>query len=101
MGALIEKLLSDGTKVTSGTSAKKTELPLHKKLIKIEDLVPGGVTPDDAEKSKPHSDIFHAALKDLGDPPTSGTMTLGDSRYDAEAAVKVGLRPIGVLCGGF
>lgn len=28
-------------------------------------------------------------------------MTVGDSPYDAEAALRAGIRPIGVLCGGF
>ena len=28
-------------------------------------------------------------------------MAVGDSPYDAEAAAKAGIAPVGVLCGGF
>jgi len=28
-------------------------------------------------------------------------VVIGDTPYDAQAAVKAGVRPIGVLCGGF
>jgi phosphoglycolate phosphatase-like HAD superfamily hydrolase len=53
------------------------------------------------EKSKPHPDIFAAALKEVGNPPVTEVIVVGDTPYDAEAAGKLNLRTIGVLCGGW
>jgi phosphoglycolate phosphatase-like HAD superfamily hydrolase len=66
----------------------------------ISDLIGAQTSSDDAERSKPHPDIFDAALSQLG-LPTEQVLVVGDSPYDAEAAGKIGLRTIGVLCGGF
>lgn len=56
----------------------------------------------DAERSKPHPDIFEAALGKLGaDVPREKVIVVGDSPHDAEAAGKANLRTVGVLCGGF
>ena len=56
---------------------------------------------DDADKSKPHPDIFEAALAALGDLKANEALVIGDTPYDAEAAGKINLRTVGVLCGGF
>ena len=37
----------------------------------------------------------------LSDLKPEEVIVIGDTPYDAEAAAKVGLRTIGVLCGGF
>jgi len=72
-----------------------------KKLARIEDLIEVETSADDAEKSKPHPDIFAAALKELGNPPVEEILVVGDTPYDAEAAGKMNLRTIGFLCGGW
>jgi HAD-hyrolase-like len=56
---------------------------------------------DDADRSKPHPDIFAAALKRLGDVDFRNVLVVGDTPYDVEAAAKLNLRTVGVLCGGF
>jgi len=71
-----------------------------KEIAQITDLVEEETTSDDAEKSKPHPDIFEAALDRLG-MDAGEAIAIGDSPYDAQAAGKIGLRTIGVLCGGF
>jgi phosphoglycolate phosphatase-like HAD superfamily hydrolase len=56
----------------------------------------------DAERSKPHPDIFEAALDRLGKKITrEHAIVVGDSPHDAEAAKRAGLRTVGVRCGGF
>ena len=57
-------------------------------------------TSEDAGRSKLHSDIFQAVLKKLGAAP-GDAVTVGDTPYDASAAVKAGTTPVGVLRGGF
>jgi HAD superfamily hydrolase (TIGR01549 family) len=98
---LFERINSDGKQIALASSAKGEELATYKKIANIEDLVEEETSKDDAEKSKPHPDIFEAALARLGDPKKSETIVVGDTPYDAEAAGKAGLRTIGFLCGGF
>ena len=75
-------------------------MPSGVRIAGIEDLIDEETSADDAAKSKPHPDIFKAALDRLG-VAASEAIVVGDSPYDAQAARKIGLRTIGVLCGGF
>ncbi len=98
---LFERIRQDGKRIALASSAKEEELNAYKKLTHIEDLVEEQASADDAEKSKPHPDIFEAALAQLGDMRPEEAIVIGDTPYDAEAATKAGIRTIGVLCGGF
>lgn len=98
---LFERVLRDGKRIALASSAKKEELKEYKRIADIEDLVEEETSADDAEKSKPHPDIFEAALSQLGDVEARDAIVVGDTPYDAEAARKAGLRTVGVLAGGF
>jgi HAD superfamily hydrolase (TIGR01509 family) len=98
---LFRKILADGKKIALGSSAPEDELAQYKKIIGIEKLVKAETSADDAEKSKPEPDIFAAALEKLGDIPAENVIVVGDTPYDAQAAGKLNLQTIGVLCGGF
>jgi beta-phosphoglucomutase-like phosphatase (HAD superfamily) len=87
--------------VALASSAKGKELEHYKRVAGIEDLVDAEASSDDAEKSKPHPDIFEAALKSLGDPTPDSCVVIGDTPYDAIAAGRANLRTVGFLCGGF
>jgi HAD superfamily hydrolase (TIGR01509 family) len=97
---LVERIRGNGLRVALASSAKSDELEIYKKIAGIEDLIDEETSADDAAKSKPHPDIFKAALDRLG-VTASAAIVVGDSPYDAQAAGKIGLRTIGVLCGGF
>jgi HAD superfamily hydrolase (TIGR01509 family) len=99
--ALFERVLAGGLRIALASSAKEDELETYKKVSDIEDLIHEQTSSNDAEKSKPHPDIFLAALQRLDDVPPEDVVVVGDTPYDAEAAGKAGLRTIGVLCGGF
>ncbi|MGI3900809.1 MAG: HAD family hydrolase [Janthinobacterium lividum] len=99
--ALFERIRKDGTKIVLASSAKAEELEAYQKIADIEGLTDAETSSDDAEKSKPHPDIFQAAMKKLGDIDPADIIVVGDTPYDAEAATKAGLRTVGVLCGGF
>ena len=90
----------DGKKIALASSAREDEIKIYKKLTHIEDLVEEETSSDDVEKSKPHPDIFAVALEHLG-VNAAEAIAVGDTPYDAEAAGKLGLRTIGMLCGGF
>ena len=97
---LFERLRADGIKTVLASSAKADELAAYKRIAGIENLVDVATSSSDVDKSKPHPDIFEAALSRLGAGP-SAALVIGDAPYDAEAAGKAGLKTIGVLCGGF
>ncbi len=99
--ALFERIRADGTKIILASSAKSDELAAYKKLAGIADLVDAETSSEDAEKSKPHPDIFEAALAAIPGLAAADAVVVGDTPYDAEAATKAGLRVVGVLCGGF
>ena len=98
---LFQRVKSEGLQPAWASSAKGDELQTYKKLARIEDLVEEETSADDAEKSKPHPDIFEAALERLGDISPSEAVVVGDTPYDAEAAGKAGLKTVGLLSGGF
>ena len=98
---LFERMRRDGLRLALASSAKKDELEHYAKLLEIDDLIEAGTSSDDAEKSKPHPDIFDAAVKKLGEVPVEATLVIGDTPYDAEAAGKIGIRTVGFRCGGF
>ena len=98
---LFERIRREGLRIALASSAKKDELKTYKEIARITDLVEEETSADDADKSKPHPDIFEAALASLGDVRAGEAVVIGDTPYDAEAAGKINLRTVGVLCGGF
>ncbi|HEY0544027.1 MAG TPA: HAD family hydrolase [Pyrinomonadaceae bacterium] len=98
---LFERIKADGKRIALASSAKEDELKAYKKIADIQDLVEEETSADDADKSKPYPGIFKAALEKLGDIESNEAIVVGDTPYDAEAAGKLGLNVIGLLCGGF
>ena len=100
VAALFRHLLARGQRIALGSSGKSEEVDHYKRLLGIDGLDLLQTTSDDAERSKPHPDIFQAALAKLG-LPAGDVLAVGDTPYDAEAAVRAGITPVGVRCGGF
>jgi hypothetical protein len=73
---------------------------IYKKIVGMDDLVEEEATSADAQASKPAPDIFAAALKKAG-VGAKEAIALGDTPYDAHAAGALGIRVIGVTCGGW
>ena len=97
---LFERIKADGKRIVLASSAKEDELRRYEQIARIEDLIEESTSSDDAEKSKPHPDIFEAALGKLGGIDPSQVIVVGDTPWDAIAASKAGLKTIGLLCGG-
>jgi HAD superfamily hydrolase (TIGR01509 family) len=98
---LFERIKADGPAIALASSAREEELEQHKRNLRIEDLLEAATSADDAERSKPHPDIFQAALAGVGDVAPAEAVVVGDTPYDAMAAAKAGMRTIGLLSGGF
>jgi len=99
---LFQELRRRNVRIALASSAKHDELSRYEKLCEIEDLVEIETGGDDAERSKPHPDIFGVALERFG-PGTAKdrVYVIGDSPWDAIAATRLGVRTIGLLSGGF
>jgi HAD superfamily hydrolase (TIGR01549 family) len=97
---LFRKIVGDGKRIVLASSGSKDEIAYYKKLARIEELVAAETSADDVEHSKPHPDIFAVALSRLGTKKNEA-FVVGDTPYDAEAATRLGLETIGLLCGGF
>jgi phosphoglycolate phosphatase-like HAD superfamily hydrolase len=52
-------------------------------------------------RGKPHSDLFRYVLDKLALHQHSQALAIGDTPYDAMAALATGMRSVGVLTGGF
>src|SRR5690349_5774703 len=57
---LFQALLRRGARIALASSAKGGELATYKEIARIDDLVEAETSADDAERSKPHPDIFAA-----------------------------------------
>jgi HAD superfamily hydrolase (TIGR01509 family) len=98
---LFERVRAEGLQIALASSAKEEELERHKKSINVEDLLGAATSADDAERSKPHPDIFQAALAGLRGVLPEEAVVVGDTPYDVQAAAKAGMRTVGLLSGGF
>jgi phosphoglycolate phosphatase-like HAD superfamily hydrolase len=97
---LLRRIQQDGRKIALASSAKKMNGMSIKK------------SPDRGshrsryfvrrvKQSKPHPDIFEAALSKLGGIALHKIVTVRDTPYDAEAAANANMRIIGLLTGGW
>jgi HAD superfamily hydrolase (TIGR01509 family) len=94
------RLKEAGIQPALASSASKQDLKAYKQIVGMEDLIEEESSADDADRSKPHPDIFQATLKRLKLKPTD-CLAFGDTPYDAEAAGKAGVWTIGVESGGW
>jgi HAD superfamily hydrolase (TIGR01549 family) len=99
--ALFKRIRQSGGRIALASSSDAEEVKKYEQIANIQDLVEHSTSADDADKSKPAPDVFHAALKLLGHPKHDTVLVIGDSPFDALAAKKAKLLAVGVLCGGF
>jgi HAD superfamily hydrolase (TIGR01549 family) len=98
---LFRRIREQGTRIVLASSAKGDEVEEYEKLLQVEDLVEHETSSDDADRSKPHPDIFVAAMKRLRNPPAEQVLAVGDTPYDAQATAAISVACIGVLSGGW
>ena len=98
---LFERLRADGKAIVLASSGKAEEVKRYMDIARVADLIDASTSSDEVERSKPYGDIFAAALGKAAPARAEEAIVIGDTPYDAQAAGKVGLRTIGVLCGGF
>jgi len=97
---LFQRIHEDNKRIMLASSGKKRDTKYYIDLLNIGGLIEGYVSGDDAEQSKPAPDIFAASLEKLGNISPGDAVTVGDTRFDVEAAKRAGLKTIAFLCGG-
>jgi HAD superfamily hydrolase (TIGR01549 family) len=98
---LVQRCREAGLTIALASSGHEDEVKVYTEIAGIADLVDVTTTSSDVAHSKPCPDIFQAALEKCAPARAEDVVVIGDTPYDAEAAVRAGIRPIGVLCGGF
>ncbi len=98
---LFEKLKADGFQTALASSASKEELEKYLEKLNISDVLDEETDSDEAENAKPEPDIFLAAFGKLKNVEKKNVLIIGDTPYDAEAAVKAKIQIIGVTSGGW
>jgi HAD superfamily hydrolase (TIGR01509 family) len=89
-----------GARVVLATSAQERDLDVLRKAIAADDAIDEITTSGDVDRSKPDPEIFATAMEKAGlDPAT--TVVVGDTKWDVEAAERVGLPAVCVLTGGW
>lgn len=96
----LQRVKDAGIALALASSCDEDSLKVYKGIVGMEFLVDEQTTADDADRAKPHPDIFQVALERLG-VPAADSVALGDTPYDAQAAGKAGLRTVGVTTGGW
>lgn len=85
--------------VVLASSASDTELKVLRGVIDADSAITAATSSADAQESKPSPDILAAAL-DSTNLKAEDTVFVGDSVWDVQAAVALGIPTIGLLCGG-
>jgi HAD superfamily hydrolase (TIGR01509 family) len=95
---ILVDLKERGLVVVLASSAPMEELEHYLELIEARGLADGWTTKEDVEASKPAPDLVAAALEKAG---TEDALMIGDTRWDIEAAEKVGVATVCVVTGGW
>lgn len=98
---LLAEVAGRGAQVVLATSSKEEDLEELLEALGPDEGVIGEIVHGDmVGSSKPAPDIFAVALDRLG-LDAAQTMVVGDTRWDIEAAAKIGLDVVCVLTGGW
>ena len=96
---LLRELSGRGARVLLATSSDEEDLRRLRDALDADEAIEDAVSKGDVEHGKPSPDVFQAALERFDIDP-SQAMVVGDTRWDIEAAGKVGLQVVCVLTGG-
>jgi HAD superfamily hydrolase (TIGR01509 family) len=97
---LLQRIREEGKRIALASSGNENEIEHYIKLAEIGELVEAQTTKTDVSNSKPSPDVFRRALALLHLQP-SEAIVVGDTPYDVQAAKKIDLPTVGLLCGGF
>jgi HAD superfamily hydrolase (TIGR01509 family) len=97
---LFERIKRDGKRIALASSGNEDDSAHFIKLTEIGGLFEARTSKNDVAQSKPSPDVFRRALNLLEIQPEEA-IAVGDTPYDVQAAKKIGLPIVALLCGGF
>jgi len=97
---VFRSLIEQGGRIALATDCKGPALKHYLSLLNVEEFISAMACGDDVEHGKPDPRLVGMALRKLELPGPQAVM-VGDTPYDAEAAVGAGTSAAGVLTGGF
>jgi HAD superfamily hydrolase (TIGR01509 family) len=95
---LIRALAERGHPVVLASSAKRHEVNHYLDLLDSRELLAGWTTSDDVRATKPDPDLVKAGIEKAGG---GQAVMVGDSIWDVESGLRIGVETIGVLTGGY
>jgi phosphoglycolate phosphatase-like HAD superfamily hydrolase len=97
---VLETLARQGGLIAIATDCKGPAFRRYRSLLDADEFIAVTACGDDVEHGKPDPRLVGTALRRL-DLPASQAVVVGDTPYDAEAALDAGTQVAGVLTGGF
>jgi phosphoglycolate phosphatase-like HAD superfamily hydrolase len=98
--ALFEALKRRERRIALATDCERDQLRHYLTVTSVEDLIDGIACGDDVKHGKPAAEVVEVALRRVRAGRKSAVL-IGDTPYDAEAALSAGAKPVGVLTGHF
>lgn len=96
---LLRWCATSGLTVVMATSGSSTDLDALMARLDADEAVTASTTSADAEHSKPDTDLLEVALDRAG-AKADDAVFVGDAVWDMMAAHRLGMRCIGLECGG-
>lgn len=96
---LLRRTRNEGLGVVLASSAKEKELGVLRTVLNADDAIDAATSSSDVKESKPAPDILEAALA-AGKLDRDSAVFVGDAVWDVQASAKLGIRCVGLECGG-
>ncbi|MGW6060501.1 HAD family hydrolase [Streptomyces sp. NPDC055189] len=98
-GQLLRSLAGEGWTIVLATSAGGGELDALRAAVGADEVITATASADDVEEGKPAAEPVAHALE-LAGASAQGSVFVGDSVWDMQAARRAGVTPLAVLSGG-
>jgi phosphoglycolate phosphatase-like HAD superfamily hydrolase len=98
---LLEHLREKEWKIALASTADPDELEHYIELLGVEDLIDASTTDAEVDHTRLNEEIPAEAIRLLGLDGTDDTLTIAGLPYDVEGSVRLGMRSIGLVCGGY
>lgn len=96
---VLGRFKNDGGRSVIVTSAKERDLEALLGALDASEFIDEVLHGEEVDQAKPSPDLFHEALRRTGAGPDD-TLAVGDSVWDVKAAMRAGVRCVGVETGG-
>ncbi|WP_257453820.1 HAD family hydrolase [Archangium lipolyticum] len=98
---LLRHLRDEGWRIALASTGDPDELEHYIELLGVEDLIDARTTDAEVDHSRLNEEIPAEAIRLLGLDGTDDTLAIAGLPYDVEGSVRLGVRCIGLVCGGF